>query len=167
MITLQKLKIAYYSGFTDVIICVSVLTYPILLKKKIFGSIDDPSTDIPFLQDKTIIVEKIENPLIFDKLEYNITGKTQRHVDQLVDDKLIFLTINPDNSKLYYTKKFTTYKIGTGLTTKGSANYLGIIVFAIVVGIAAGSMGERNRPFVDFLLVLNEIITKLIIAVMW
>jgi len=118
-------------------------------------------------QDKTVIVEKVENPLIFDKLEYNITGKTQRRIDQLVDDKLIFLTINPDNSKLYYTKKFATYRIGTGLTTKGSANYLGIIVFAIVVGIAAGSMGERNRPFVDFLLVLNEIITKLIIAVMW
>ena len=59
------------------------------------------------------------------------------------------------------------YKIGDGLESKSKANFLGVIVFAIAVGIVAGRMGEKAAVFVQFLSIFNEIITKLIIVAMW
>ena len=62
---------------------------------------------------------------------------------------------------------FRTYKIGKGLTTKGSANFLGVIVFSIAIGKIAGSMGNDAATFVRFVTEFSEIITKLVIVVMW
>ena len=64
-------------------------------------------------------------------------------------------------------KCFRTYKIGKGLTTKGSANFLGVIVFSLAVGKVAGSMGNNAATFVRFVTEFNEIVTKLVIIVMW
>ena len=60
-----------------------------------------------------------------------------------------------------------TYKIGTGLTTKGSANFLGVIVFSIAVGKVAGGMGSNAATFVRFVTEFSEIVTKLVTVVMW
>ena len=59
------------------------------------------------------------------------------------------------------------YKIGDGLKHPGKANFLGLIIFAIFVGKIAGGMGKRAKPFVDFVTVFNEIITKMVIYIMW
>ena len=59
------------------------------------------------------------------------------------------------------------YKIGKGLEQTGSANFLGLIVFAIAVGKIAGSMGKEAEVFLKFITTFNAIVTKLIVLVMW
>lgn len=116
-------------------------------------------------QDKTKIIEK-NSTTKWVRQRYNTTGKTQNELDDLVKDKKVFIeTIG--SSVSYFYNKYDVYKIGDGLETKGSANFLGVIVFAIAVGIVAGRMREKAAVFVQFLSVFNEIITKLIIVVMW
>ena len=47
------------------------------------------------------------------------------------------------------------------------ANFLGLITFCCAFGIAIGTMGERGAPMLNFFLILNEIVMKLIKLVMW
>ncbi|KAK6187713.1 hypothetical protein SNE40_005677 [Patella caerulea] len=46
-------------------------------------------------------------------------------------------------------------------------NVLGLIVFCTVFGIMLSKMGERGKIMVDFFAVLNEIIMKMVLLVMW
>ncbi|XP_017765707.1 PREDICTED: excitatory amino acid transporter-like isoform X2 [Eufriesea mexicana] len=51
---------------------------------------------------------------------------------------------------------------------KDGTNVMGIIVFCITFGLLAGQIGPRGKLMVDFFVVLNEIIMKLVsIIVMW
>ncbi|ESO83435.1 hypothetical protein LOTGIDRAFT_169299 [Lottia gigantea] len=46
-------------------------------------------------------------------------------------------------------------------------NVLGLIVFCTVFGIMLSKMGERGKILVDFFAILNEIIMKMVLIVMW
>ena len=59
------------------------------------------------------------------------------------------------------------YKIGDGRIHPSKANFLGLIIFSVFVGKIAGGMGERGRPFVEFITAFNEIITQLVLYIMW
>ncbi|XP_022194064.2 excitatory amino acid transporter [Nilaparvata lugens] len=56
-------------------------------------------------------------------------------------------------------KKELVYKDGT--------NVMGMIVFCLAFGLLAGQMGNRGKLMVDFFVVLNDIIMKLVGVVMW
>lgn len=100
-----------------------------------------------------------------NKTEINITGYYSGHeLDVLIKNKEIF---TDQNKEIYYRKECEVYKIGNGLETKSKANFLGVIVFAIAVGIVAARMREKAAVFVQFLSIFNDIITKLIIVAMW
>lgn len=82
----------------------------------------------------------------------------------------IHKTIDPNTGDVInYTTIYdiNNYTIGEGLKHPGKANFLGLIIFAIVVGKIAGGMGNRAKPFVEFVTVFNEIITQIVIYVMW
>ena len=82
--------------------------------------------------------------------------------------KIIEKVISTCNkTKMNITVCSEVYKIGNGLESKSKANFLGVIVFAVAVGIVAGRMKERAAVFVQFLSIFNDIITKLIIVAMW
>ncbi|XP_078048276.1 excitatory amino acid transporter 2 [Augochlora pura] len=54
------------------------------------------------------------------------------------------------------------------LVYKDGTNVMGMIVFCITFGLVAGQIGPRGKLMVDFFVVLNEIIMKLVsIVVMW
>lgn len=54
------------------------------------------------------------------------------------------------------------------LVYKDGMNVMGMIVFCITFGLLAGQIGSRGKLMVDFFVVLNEIIMKLVgIIVMW
>ena len=72
-----------------------------------------------------------------------------------------------NKTKMNITVCSEVYKIGDGLESKSKAKFLGVIVFAVAVGIVAGRMKERAAVFVQFLSIFNDIITKLIIVAMW
>jgi len=42
-----------------------------------------------------------------------------------------------------------------------------MIVFCLAFGLVAGQMGRRGRIMVEFFVVLNDIIMKLVSIVMW
>ncbi|XP_062847394.1 excitatory amino acid transporter 2b isoform X3 [Trichomycterus rosablanca] len=60
---------------------------------------------------------------------------------------------------VFKTKKSLEYKSGM--------NVLGLIGFFISFGICMGKMGERARLMIEFFNVLNEIVMKLVIMIMW
>lgn len=54
------------------------------------------------------------------------------------------------------------------LVYKDGMNVMGMIVFCITFGLVAGQFGARGKLIVDFFMVLNEIIMKLVgIIIMW
>ncbi|KAG8125943.1 hypothetical protein E2320_021115 [Naja naja] len=54
-----------------------------------------------------------------------------------------------------------------GLEFKDGMNVLGLIGFFIAFGIAMGKMGEQAKMMVDFFNILNEIVMKLVIMIMY
>uniref|UniRef100_A0A8C1LDC1 Amino acid transporter n=1 Tax=Cyprinus carpio TaxID=7962 RepID=A0A8C1LDC1_CYPCA len=53
------------------------------------------------------------------------------------------------------------------LQYKSGMNVLGIIGFFIAFGICMGKMGEKAKLMIDFFNILNEIVMKLVIMIMW
>ncbi|XP_051545406.1 excitatory amino acid transporter 2b isoform X1 [Myxocyprinus asiaticus] len=60
---------------------------------------------------------------------------------------------------IYIDKKSLQYKSGM--------NVLGVIGFFIAFGICMGKMGEKARLMIEFFNILNEIVMKLVIMIMW
>lgn len=54
------------------------------------------------------------------------------------------------------------------LVYKDGTNVMGMIVFCITFGLVAGQFGAKGKLIVDFFMILNEIIMKLVgIIIMW
>ncbi|XP_068578510.1 excitatory amino acid transporter 2-like isoform X3 [Cebidichthys violaceus] len=69
------------------------------------------------------------------------------------------LVANMTKEPLFITKKSLQFKSGM--------NVLGMIGFFIAFGICMGKMGERARLMIEFFNILNEIVMKLVICIMW
>ncbi|XP_012530397.1 excitatory amino acid transporter [Monomorium pharaonis] len=62
----------------------------------------------------------------------------------------------------------TEYIMEPTLVYKDGTNVMGMIVFCIIFGVLAGQIGPRGKLMVDFFVVLNDIIMKLVtIVVVW
>ena len=61
----------------------------------------------------------------------------------------------------------TLYTVKPGIEMKDGINVLGIIVFCIAFGITIGGMGERGRLMVDFFVILDAIIMRIVSVIMW
>uniref|UniRef100_A0A8C3AZI7 Amino acid transporter n=1 Tax=Cyclopterus lumpus TaxID=8103 RepID=A0A8C3AZI7_CYCLU len=59
------------------------------------------------------------------------------------------------------------YIVKKSLQFKSGMNVLGMIGFFIAFGICMGKMGERARLMIEFFNILNEIVMKLVILIMW
>ncbi|KAJ8252653.1 hypothetical protein COCON_G00219650 [Conger conger] len=59
------------------------------------------------------------------------------------------------------------FVIKKSLQFKGGMNVLGLIGFFIAFGICMGKMGERARLMLEFFNILNEIVMRLVIMIMW
>lgn len=53
------------------------------------------------------------------------------------------------------------------LQMKSGMNVLGLIGFFIAFGICMGKMGDRARLMIEFFSILNEIVMKLVLLIMW
>jgi len=70
------------------------------------------------------------------------------------------VVIGSANQSEYIVEPTLVYRDGT--------NVMGMIVFCIIFGVLAGQIGPRGKLMVDFFVVLNEIIMKLVtIVVVW
>lgn len=56
---------------------------------------------------------------------------------------------------------------GPSTAIKTFVNVAGMIVFCLAFGLLAGQMGEKGKLMVQFFVVLNDIIMKLVNVVMW
>ncbi|XP_072290978.1 excitatory amino acid transporter 2-like [Eucyclogobius newberryi] len=59
------------------------------------------------------------------------------------------------------------FLIKKSLQFKSGMNVLGLIGFFIAFGICMGKMGERARLMLEFFNILNEIVMKIVIMIMW
>lgn len=59
------------------------------------------------------------------------------------------------------------FTIKKSLQFKGGMNVLGLIGFFVSFGIIMGKMGEKARLMLEFFNILNEIVMKLVSAIMW
>ncbi len=64
-------------------------------------------------------------------------------------------------------KKYRTYKKPGSTKSTFKANFLGLIVFSIAIGIVVGGLGSEAATFIQFITTLNEVVMKLVILVMW
>ncbi|XP_076332804.1 excitatory amino acid transporter-like isoform X2 [Tachypleus tridentatus] len=64
-----------------------------------------------------------------------------------------------DNFTQFVDKRHLQYKDGT--------NVLGLIVFCIAFGIICGQIGQEGEIMVNFFIILNEIIMRIVVLVMW
>ena len=122
-----------------------------------------------FLKDKTIIVEEVETVNSINKT-FDFTKMTANQTMEILQKYDIHQTLNKSSGQIvnYTTIRETrSYKIGKGLKQSSNSNFLGLIIFAIIVGKIAGGMGDRAKPFVDFVSVFNDIITQMVVYIMW
>ncbi|XP_059829894.1 excitatory amino acid transporter 2-like [Hypanus sabinus] len=101
-----------------------------------------------FQQIQTVI-KKVENPP-----EDQSTANISAIILEVANDTLG----EPQGPSYTITKK---------LQFKDGMNVLGVIGFFIAFGIAMGKMGERAQLMVEFFNILNEIVMKLVIMIMW
>uniref|UniRef100_A0A1B6LEI8 Amino acid transporter n=2 Tax=Graphocephala atropunctata TaxID=36148 RepID=A0A1B6LEI8_9HEMI len=64
-------------------------------------------------------------------------------------------------------KPVDEYILKPQLVYKDGTNVMGMIVFCLAFGLLAGQMGEKGKLMVQFFVVLNDIIMKLVGVVMW
>uniref|UniRef100_A0A8C9RJI3 Amino acid transporter n=2 Tax=Scleropages formosus TaxID=113540 RepID=A0A8C9RJI3_SCLFO len=79
-------------------------------------------------------------------------------VNSTMGDFLLNTTMAPPEP-VYIIKKSLQFKSGM--------NVLGLIGFFIAFGICMGKMGEKARLMIDFFNILNEIVMRLVIMIMW
>uniref|UniRef100_A0A671NID4 Amino acid transporter n=1 Tax=Sinocyclocheilus anshuiensis TaxID=1608454 RepID=A0A671NID4_9TELE len=65
------------------------------------------------------------------------------------------------------TKPPPIFRDKKSLQFKSGMNVLGLLGFFIAFGICMGKMGEKARLMIDFFSILNEIVMKLVIMIMW
>ncbi|KAG8199894.1 hypothetical protein JTE90_015883 [Oedothorax gibbosus] len=89
---------------------------------------------------------------VFRQISKNITVAPMEYKDGEV-------TIANDSQTVSYFDTKQVYKDGT--------NVLGLIVFCIAFGIIGGQLGDFGAPMVRFFVILNEIIMRIVIIIMW
>ncbi|GFX25151.1 hypothetical protein TNCV_2753261 [Trichonephila clavipes] len=89
---------------------------------------------------------------VFRQISRNVTVAPMEYVDGEI-------TIANDSLTITYFDRKQVYKDGT--------NVLGLIVFCIAFGIIGGQLGEFGAPMVRFFVILNEIIMRIVIIIMW
>ena len=72
-----------------------------------------------------------------------------------------------NNTNVTVVEEWRVVKMPDKSADKGSTNVLGLVVFSIVVGLLLGKMGKKARVFVDWMVVLNEIVMQMVGWVMW
>lgn len=69
------------------------------------------------------------------------------------------------NSSSYET--FKTIKKSGSIVYSSGTNILGLVFFSLAIGMVAGKLGPKAKPFVDFVSILNDIVMYLVGIVMW
>lgn len=69
------------------------------------------------------------------------------------------LVDNNDNGTTSEYQRQVAYRSGT--------NTLGIIFFCLSFGTVLGSLGKSGKPVVDFFKIIDEVIMKMVYAIMW
>jgi len=76
-----------------------------------------------------------------------------------------FITTGTTYNKLSVNETHTEYAKTLG--SRNGTNTLGIIFFCLTFGTVLGSMGKKVAPVVDFFKVIDEVIMKMVNAIMW
>ncbi|XP_029697202.1 excitatory amino acid transporter 2 isoform X1 [Takifugu rubripes] len=88
-----------------------------------------------------------------------VTKKVEVVVEDVNTTAMEGLVANITKEPQYIIKKSLQFKSGM--------NVLGLIGFFIAFGICMGKMGEKARLMIEFFNILNEIVMKLVIMIMW
>ncbi|UYV68772.1 SLC1A2 [Cordylochernes scorpioides] len=80
---------------------------------------------------------------------------------------LVKLVNDTMEAALGNSTNITTSAMERGLIYKDGTNVLGLIVFCIAFGIIAGQMGPEAEVIISFFAVLNEIVMKLVVIIMY
>ncbi|XP_078457505.1 excitatory amino acid transporter 2-like isoform X1 [Lampetra fluviatilis] len=92
----------------------------------------------------------------------NVTGAATTIASDLFES--VTLALNGSNSS---EPSEPPFEIKKGLIFKDGMNVLGLIGFFIAFGIIMGKMGDQAKLMVEFFSILNEIIMRLVIMIMW
>ncbi|XP_049578216.1 excitatory amino acid transporter 2 isoform X2 [Syngnathus scovelli] len=87
-----------------------------------------------------------------------------KKVEVVIEEDVNATTMEGLLANITKEPQFVTKK---SLQFKSGMNVLGLIGFFIAFGICMGKMGERARLMLEFFNILNEIVMKLVIMIMW
>ncbi|XP_076311606.1 excitatory amino acid transporter-like [Tachypleus tridentatus] len=74
--------------------------------------------------------------------------------------------VQPDMN-VTVVQNITQYVEERGLDYKDGTNVLGLIIFCIAFGIICSQLGEEGEIMVNFFVILNNIIMRIVVLVMW
>uniref|UniRef100_A0A8D3E135 Amino acid transporter n=1 Tax=Scophthalmus maximus TaxID=52904 RepID=A0A8D3E135_SCOMX len=105
------------------------------------------------------------------KLRANLgQGKKNDEVSSIDAFFDLIRNLFPENlvqASRFLTKAPPQFTVKRALQFKSGMNVLGLIGFFVAFGVIMGKMGEKAKLMLDFFNVLNEIIMKLVGAIMW
>ncbi|XP_014858085.1 PREDICTED: excitatory amino acid transporter 2 isoform X3 [Poecilia mexicana] len=87
-----------------------------------------------------------------------------KKVEVVVEEEVNVTTVEGLVANITKEPQFIIKK---SLQFKSGMNVLGLIGFFIAFGICMGKMGEKARLMIEFFNILNEIVMKLVIMIMW
>uniref|UniRef100_A0A3B3UCP7 Amino acid transporter n=1 Tax=Poecilia latipinna TaxID=48699 RepID=A0A3B3UCP7_9TELE len=87
-----------------------------------------------------------------------------KKVEVVVEEEVNVTTVEGLVANITKEPQFIIKK---SLQFKSGMNVLGLIGFFIAFGICMGKMGEKARLMIEFFSILNEIVMKLVIMIMW
>ncbi|XP_013787025.1 excitatory amino acid transporter-like isoform X2 [Limulus polyphemus] len=87
------------------------------------------------------------------------------YLEEKAKPSFIRTTMNTSNDT--YFDNFTQVVDVRHLQYKDGTNVLGLIIFCIAFGIICGQVGQEGEIMVNFFIILNEIIMRIVVLVMW
>ncbi|XP_066934070.1 excitatory amino acid transporter 3-like [Clytia hemisphaerica] len=109
------------------------------------------------------------NETLADQMNWNHWEVNQTALQNQTNSEWKYLTYQSvlNGTNVTMVKEWREVKMPDKPSDKGSTNVLGLVVFSIVVGLMLGKMGKKGRVFVDWMIVLNDIVMELVGWVMW
>lgn len=120
------------------------------------------------------------DPTIKKDLGEGLQGKTVSTLDTFLDlirnmfpENIVQATFQQGQTKYILDKPLRKALMHTNATLRPTFEYtagmnvLGVIIFCIAFGIVVGQMGDQGKVMVDFFVIMDQVIMKLVMMIMW
>lgn len=110
-----------------------------------------------------------QNKSMVQAMNWNFWSENKTAPANVTDSVWKYYTFQTvrNNTNVTIIQEWREVKMPKKGTYGGSTNVLGLVVFSLVVGYLLGRMGKKGRVFVEWMIVLNDVVMEMVNFVMW